>query len=154
MDNKPFCGVGKAPKGRKMGNMKECAELKQIRKYGEKKIDPRTLEGVKKKGAIKETRDELIKQVSGARGAINRFKGRVDELKKKQARKALTDEDMKKLKMNERELKKAQNILDKASAKLKNVLTPGKSKGNVKTVPKPKPKVVPKRTGAKRKAAK
>lgn len=38
-----YCGVGKVPKGSKLGSMKECAEAKQIRRYGVEKIDDRIL---------------------------------------------------------------------------------------------------------------
>lgn len=118
----PFCGVGKAPKGRRIGNMAECAELKQIRKYGEKKIDPRTLKANQNKGKIKETREQIIIQLTGAKGSVNRFKGRVEELEKKQARKELTEDEIKKLSEYRVELKKAETIVEKAVAKLKKVL--------------------------------
>jgi hypothetical protein len=37
----PYCGVKKVPKGRKLGNMKECADRGAISYYGIKKIDPK-----------------------------------------------------------------------------------------------------------------
>ena len=120
--NKPFCGVGKTPKGRKSGTMAECAELKQVRKFGEKKIDPRTLEAAQKKGKIKETREQLIIQIAGAKGAINRFKGRKEELEKKMARKELTADEKKSLKEYASELKKNESLLERATNKLKKVL--------------------------------
>ena len=39
-----FCGIGKVPPKAKLGSMKECAEKKQIRYYGVKKVDPKILE--------------------------------------------------------------------------------------------------------------
>lgn len=158
---KPFCGVGKAPKGRRIGNMAECAELKQIRKYGETKIDPRTLSAAQNKGKIKETREQLIIQITGAKGAINRFKGRVDELEKKQARKELTDEENKKLKEYKSDLKKAETTAEKATSKLKKVLEKNRMESAKKTekakpeVKKPemKKKLIKKVTGTKTKTA-
>jgi hypothetical protein len=146
--NKPFCGVGKAPKGRKPGNMKECAELKQVRKF----------EATRKKGNIKETRDQLIIQIAGAKGSINRFKGRKETLEKKQARKDLTADEKKSLKEYTSELKKAENVLEKASAKLKKVLQANqaaKVKEAKKSVVKKKPvKKMAGRPGTKRKVKK
>ena len=39
-----FCGIGKVPAKSRLGSMKECAEKKQIRYYGVKKVDPKILE--------------------------------------------------------------------------------------------------------------
>lgn len=87
-----YCGVDKIPKGKKLGTMKECAELGQIRYYGKKKIDPRTLESVKNKKGLPETRENLIKTLVSLNGTINRFKGRYETTKDK------TPEDKKKKK--------------------------------------------------------
>jgi hypothetical protein len=32
-----YCSIGKVPSGKRLGSMKECAELGQIRYYGIKK---------------------------------------------------------------------------------------------------------------------
>jgi len=39
-----YCGIGKVPKKKKRGSMKECAEKGQIRYYGIKKIDKKLAE--------------------------------------------------------------------------------------------------------------
>ena len=58
-----YCGVSKIPKGQKRGSMKECAEKGQIRYYGIKKIDKKTMELAKNKDVIPETREKLIKRL-------------------------------------------------------------------------------------------
>jgi len=173
--NKPYCGLGKTPKGKKSGTMRECLEMKQVRKYGELKIDSRTIAGSKKVGNIKETRDELIKQRAAALGGVNRFKGRMKTLEEKKSRKKLTEDETAKLKEYKSELKKAEDILEKSTAKLRKVLA--KIDAEKKKAAKPKEvkpkavkpkavkpkavkpkavksKVVPKRPGTKKKIAK
>jgi hypothetical protein len=76
-----FCGIGKMPKGQKRGNMRECAEKGQIRYYGIKKIDPKTLELAKSKDVLPETREKLILKMVSLRGTIKRNKGRCEESK-------------------------------------------------------------------------
>lgn len=71
-----FCGVGKIPKGSKLGSMKQCADKKQIRYWGEKKVDARILESIKnpKKGSKKgsrESRDKVALQVVQLRARVN-----------------------------------------------------------------------------------
>lgn len=76
-----FCGVGKIPKNARRGTMRECAEKKQIRYYGIKKIDAKTLALSKNKTAIPETREELIKMIARLTGLIRRNKTRCEKSK-------------------------------------------------------------------------
>ena len=76
-----YCGVGKIPKGNRIGTMQECAEKKQVRMYGIKKIDPKTLDLLKQKDILPETREKLILMMSSLRGAIRRNKGRYETTK-------------------------------------------------------------------------
>lgn len=59
-----YCGVGKVPKGKRRGSMKQCAEAGQIRYYGIKKVDKRTLAGAKsgrkKKGSKEKVRGQFV----------------------------------------------------------------------------------------------
>ncbi len=98
-----YCGIGKVPKGQRLGNMKECAEKGQVRYYGIKKIDPKTIELTKKKDKIPETRDKLIIKISGLKGSINKFKGRYETTKEKDKK----EEYHKQWKKAEAELKEA-----------------------------------------------
>lgn len=116
-----FCGIGNVPKGSRRGGMKECLEKKQVRYWGSKKIDPRTIAGHLRKDTIKETRDQLVLQHISAKGSINRLSGRVKEIERKIANKKATDEDKKKLPGYKKELAAAERILKLAGEKLKIV---------------------------------
>jgi len=60
--SKPYCGVGKVPKGQKRGSMKECAMSGQIRYYGLKKVDPKIVEYAKKAKKGETKRSTIIEQ--------------------------------------------------------------------------------------------
>ena len=118
-----YCGVGNAPKGRRVGTMSECAKAKQIRKYGERKIDPRTLAAAKltKPTLVAMSRDSLIKKRASLLGSKRRFEGRKEsknEDVRKEAEKQLKVIN-KELPMVEAELRKrlAAKGADKAPAK-------------------------------------
>ncbi len=78
---KPYCGADKIPKGHRKGTMQECAEKKQIRLYGINKINLKTLELIKKKTEIPDTRENLIKLVASLRGKIRTVKVRATTVK-------------------------------------------------------------------------
>ena len=80
-----YCGIGKIPKGQKMGTMRECAEKGQVRYYGIKKIDTKTLSIVKNKDVVPETKEKLILSMVSLRGIIKRNKGRYEGAKEKKA---------------------------------------------------------------------
>src|SRR5438046_2750865 len=85
--SKVYCGVNtKVPKDHKRGTMRECAEKGQIRYYGIKKIDPKTMELAKKKDVIPETREKLITMMVALRGTIRRNKGRYEGAKDSNAK--------------------------------------------------------------------
>jgi hypothetical protein len=76
-----YCGIGKPPKGKQLGTMRQCAEHGQVRLYGIKKIDPKTLDLVKQKGIMPESQDKLRLLVAELRGTIRRNKGRYETTK-------------------------------------------------------------------------
>lgn len=122
--SKTFCGIAdKVPKGKKRGNARECAEIGQVRRFGQFKLDQKQIDIVKapKKDNVKFTREQLLKQVVSAKGSIRRFGGRVKELEDRQSRKKLTPEEIDKLALNKRELKKAEDLLKKAIVRFKKV---------------------------------
>lgn len=84
--SKPYCGVGKLPKDSRIGTMRECAEKRQVRYYGIKKIDTKTIELAKRKDTIPETRDKLVSMLVTLRGTINRNKGRYEGSKDPKAK--------------------------------------------------------------------
>jgi hypothetical protein len=69
---KIFCGITRPiPKTHRLGSMKECLDLKQVRYYGLKKIDDKLAESVNVK---KETKSELMIQIAGLRGKLSKIK--------------------------------------------------------------------------------
>ena len=46
MSDDIYCGIGKPPKGKKIGSMKECAEMGQVRYYGIKKVDKKLIDNI------------------------------------------------------------------------------------------------------------
>ena len=79
-----FCGIGKIPTKSRRGSMKECAEKKQIRYYGIKKVDSKILEiamGTKKN---KDSRENVLKEMSKYRGRMTKYKKAVAGAKTKE----------------------------------------------------------------------
>lgn len=119
--SQPYCGIGKVPKGRKRGTAKECAEVGQVRHWGEKKVDKRTLEKAKLPETIKETKSELVKQRSAALGSKKRLDSFIESLERELKRKD-NPESKQKLKESKAELKKVERVLKLSTAKLKKIL--------------------------------
>ena len=72
---KVYCGIGKVPKTHRVGNMKECAELKQIRRYGAHKIDSKLLNAINnpKNRNSKNDRKAVITKMMLLRGRVNKI---------------------------------------------------------------------------------
>lgn len=83
----PYCGAGKLPKGKRHGTMTECVEKRQIRRYGEMKVDKKTMEIGKNKNVVPETREKLILKMVSLKGLIKRHKGRAETSKNEEIRK-------------------------------------------------------------------
>jgi hypothetical protein len=87
---KVFCGISQPiPKGHKLGSMKECLELKQVRYYGLKKIDSKLADSINVK---KESKSELMIKIAGLRGKLSKMKRDIDNSKNFEEKKRLTEE--------------------------------------------------------------
>lgn len=87
---KVFCGISQPiPKGHKLGSMKECLELKQVRYYGLKKIDSKLADSINVK---KETKSELMIKIAGLRGKLSKLKRDIDNSKNFEEKKKLTED--------------------------------------------------------------
>ena len=87
---KVFCGISQPiPKGHKLGSMKECLELKQVRYYGLKKIDSKLADSINVK---KESKSELMIKIAGLRGKLSKVKRDIDNSKNFEEKKKLTEE--------------------------------------------------------------
>lgn len=123
MVSKAYCGIGKVPKNKKRGSMKECAEQGQIRYYGLKKIDKRLAENAAKLKKLKDIAPEKINQkimkltieyatlLGKIRGVKTKIEGEKDKKKKEKLNKEV-------IKLREK-AKKASDILMKHREKEK-----------------------------------
>lgn len=118
--SKIFCGIGNVPKGKKLGNMKECVELGQTRYYGLKKIDKRLidnyLEGKKKKSSknvkLQDQINKLKLEYVSYCGKKKRLEGKFKAEKNKDEKEKITkdiDSINKKLNKLKDDMKKLEN---------------------------------------------
>lgn len=74
--SKIYCGIGKVPKGMKIGSVKQCIDKGQIRMYGLKKVEAKLLEKLlldKKKNKGR-SRTSLMKKMGALKGKIRKIK--------------------------------------------------------------------------------
>ena len=77
-----YCGVDKLKPTNRRGTAKECAELKQVRYYGLKKIDKKIVEENKGMPVQSEARLlKLSKKRGGLRGRIMKIKDEITDYK-------------------------------------------------------------------------
>lgn len=73
-----YCGVGKVPKGKKVGSMIQCAEKKQIRYYGIKKIDQRIIDNiVLHNNKNSDRRQKIISKMMKTSGKIKKLERKI-----------------------------------------------------------------------------
>lgn len=75
MSKKIYCGVEELEKNQRRGTAKECAELKQIRYYGLKKVNKEVAEeykGIPVESKLREKR--LLKNMGSLQGKIGAYK--------------------------------------------------------------------------------
>lgn len=116
-DSKPYCGIGKVPKGWHRGSMKECIENNQVRYYGLYKVDTRLYESLKKKKSSKgqNTESNLRKKRIVLKASIKTLARKFQEAKDRDTKKKIKEQAEKK---NE-ELQKVNNELIKIEKKKK-----------------------------------
>jgi hypothetical protein len=77
-----YCGVDKLKSNQRLGTAKECAELKQVRYYGLKKISKKVVEETKGMPVQSEARLlKLSKKRGGLRGKIMKIKDEIEDYK-------------------------------------------------------------------------
>lgn len=87
---KVFCGITQPiPKGHKLGSMKECLEMKQVRYYGIKKIDSKLVESVNEK---KDSKIDLSSKIAGLKGKFFKLKKNIDASNNASEKKKLIEE--------------------------------------------------------------
>jgi len=101
---KVYCGASDLPKNTHRGSMKECAEKKQIRYYGVKKIDDETLKKYINKTSkrVTVTKHSVMLKIVQMRGRIRKLTRNLNDAKTAKEKKDLKD----KLKKTVEELNK------------------------------------------------
>ena len=110
MPKEVYCGIRKIPKGKKLGSMKECAELNKISYWGIKKVDPKLLESVQKGAEKKDTSDKMKIKIVGLRAKAMALQKDIQGTK-----------DTKEKEKLKKELEKVRKELTDASEKLKKM---------------------------------
>lgn len=110
-----YCGVDELKKNQKRGTAKQCSEIKQIRYYGLKKVSKEVADeykGIPVESKLKETR--LAKMMGKLRGRIERYKTEIIDYKE--------EDDYKKNKYYQKEVKDLEEKLKIAKEELKKVI--------------------------------
>jgi hypothetical protein len=118
---KIYCGVDKLKSNQKLGTAKDCAELKQVRYYGLKKINKELVEEYKGIPVESDARIlKLAKKRGGLRGKIEKIKEEIDDYKDEPDYKR-NKTFQKAVKELEEDLKKSKDELSKIIKKIKEV---------------------------------
>ncbi len=113
---KIYCGVEELNENQRRGTAKECAELKQIRYYGLKKVSKDVADeykGIPVESELKERR--LVKTMGALRGRIEAIKEEIYDYKE--------EDDYKKNKTYQKAVKKIEEELKEKKEKLSKTLT-------------------------------
>ena len=116
MAKKIYCGVEELNEKQRRGTAKECAELKQIRYYGLKKVSKDIADeykGIPVESELKEKR--LVKIMGGLRGRIEAIKEEIYDYKE--------EDDYKKNKTYQKAVKNLETELKEKKEKLSKTLT-------------------------------
>jgi hypothetical protein len=106
-----YCGVDKLKENQRLGTAKECAELKQVRYYGLKKINKKIVDENKGMPIKTEARiSKLTKKRGGLRGRIMKIKDEIEDYK--------NEEDYRKNKSYQKAVKKLEEELTKLKEEL------------------------------------
>jgi hypothetical protein len=116
MEDNVYCGIGKVPKNSKIGTMKQCADRKQIRYWGQNKVDSSILDSAKKPPRtvlIPKKREALLAVIFKNRGIVDRNKGRYEK-----APKSVSEETKKEYFKLWKEAEKKLKVLEPVFAKM------------------------------------
>ena len=111
-----YCGVDKLKENQRLGTAKECAELKQVRYYGLKKINKKIVDDNKGMPVKAEARmSKLTKKRGGLRGRIMKIKDEIEDYK--------NEEDYRKNQSFQKAVKKLEDEMKKLKEELSKVIT-------------------------------
>lgn len=110
-----YCGIDDLKENQKRGTAKECAELKQVRYYGLKKVTRDVADeykGIPVESELREKR--LAKMIGSLRGKIDKYKEEIYDYKE--------EDDYKKNKNYQKAVKELEEKLKESKEKLTKVL--------------------------------
>ena len=115
-NKKIYCGVDELKSNQRLGSAKECAELKQIRYYGLKKINKNVIDEFKGISVVSAQKEQkLYKMFGKTKAQIQLLKNEINDYKKEHNYKTLYKKEIKNL---EGKLKKKKEELNKIIEKL------------------------------------
>ena len=124
MSDEIYCGIGKVPKGKRLGTMKECVEANQVRLYGIYKVDKKLLEhweSEKKRktttsGKLESKRETVAEQIMKLKVHIKKKMTELNDLtpKERKANGKILEKDLDILNEKLDQLKAEYNALNKA----------------------------------------
>jgi len=108
-----YCGVDELKSNQRLGTPRECAESKQVRYYGLKKIDKKYIDEFKGIAVESEKRmSKMIRMITSIRAEIMSLKDEIDEFKE--------DPDYKKFYVND--VKKMEKKVQQKKEELKKLI--------------------------------
>lgn len=113
MSKNVYCGIGPVPKNSRLGSMKECADKKQIRYYGIKKVDPKLVEVAIGNENNKGEREKVFKEIAKNKGKVKKLRDKISATKEKNKKDELQKELVKLVETTNALVRKFQT-LDKA----------------------------------------
>jgi len=111
-----YCGVDKLKSNQRLGSSKECAELKQIRYYGLKKVSKKIIDEFKGMSVVSAQKEQkLYKMFGKTKAQIQLLKNELSDYKKEHNYKTLYKKEIKNL---EGKIKKKKEELNKIIEKM------------------------------------
>ena len=115
-NKKIYCGVDELKSNQRLGTAKECAELKQVRYYGLKKINKDILDEFKGISVVSAQKEQkLYKMFGKTKAEIQLIKNEISDYKQEHNYKKLYKKELKDL---DDKLKKKKNDLNKIIEKM------------------------------------
>jgi hypothetical protein len=114
-DKKPYCGIGKIPKNKKQGSIQDCAEAKQIRKYGLEKVEREEIQT--KKDQRNEEKQKLL--ISVMKNKLSKLIKKIKDEKNEEKKNDLKEEAKKVLRELNDLKSRTKNKIDKVKVEKK-----------------------------------
>lgn len=145
--NRPYCGIGNVPKGKRRGNMIDCLKANQVRFFGINKIPQRLIDKLQESNKNKSSAEDAFIKLSSLRGKRSKLKRELKHMNyiipERRDPKLIkqTEEDIAKLTIEIKKMSKTFNALRSGKS-------PPKFSPKKKAVPRKKMKVTVTKKGS------